>query len=189
MPTPGCRVHHDQADDERHGTDDFEIQQRQAAGLADLLHVFHAGDADDDGTEDHRRDDHLDQLDEAIAQRLHGFTGGRIEVAQRDTDDDGTQDLEIQGFVKGRFLRRHSAFSLNMDDRRSVETACHCRIVVRSGGCLLFVRENSPPGSAASISQSFRAGIVGNHIAFKEAANSFILHSAWQQDSLYSVLD
>ncbi len=32
--------------------------------------VRHAGDAGDDGQEDHRGDDHLDQLDEGVAQRL-----------------------------------------------------------------------------------------------------------------------
>ena len=57
--------------------DDLEVEQRQAAGLADLLHVLHAGDADHDGAEDDRRDDHLDQLDEAVAERLHRRAGLR----------------------------------------------------------------------------------------------------------------
>ena len=60
-----------EADDQRDRADDLEIEQRIAAGLADLLHVLHAGDADDDRAEDDRRDDHLDQLDEAVAERLH----------------------------------------------------------------------------------------------------------------------
>jgi hypothetical protein len=86
MPAPGCPdVDDDQADDQRDGADDLEVQDRQAAGLADLLHVFHAGDADDDGAEDDRRDDHLDQLDEAVAQRLHRRAGFGVEMTQQIT--------------------------------------------------------------------------------------------------------
>jgi hypothetical protein len=36
------------------GGEDLEVQQRQATGLADLLHVFHAGNAQHHGAEDDR---------------------------------------------------------------------------------------------------------------------------------------
>ena len=50
-----------------------------------LLQVAHAGDAGRDGQEDHRRDDHLDQLDEGVAQRLQRWrrSPGRNGRAQR----------------------------------------------------------------------------------------------------------
>ena len=99
----GARLHDvddDQADDQRDRADDLEVEQRQAAGLADLLHVLHAGDADDDGAEDDRRDDHLDQLDEAVAERLHRLAGLRAEVAEQDADDDRDDDLEVERLVE-----------------------------------------------------------------------------------------
>src|SRR6185369_16930144 len=65
------------------------------------LHVLHAGDADHHGAEDDRRDHHLDQLDEGVAQRLHRLAGGRPEVAEHHTDHDGHDDLEVQRPVKG----------------------------------------------------------------------------------------
>jgi hypothetical protein len=65
-----------------------------------LTTVLHAGDADDDRAEDDRGDDHLDQLDEAIAQRLHRRAGLRVEMPQQHTDDDGRDHLGIERFVK-----------------------------------------------------------------------------------------
>jgi hypothetical protein len=79
-------VHQHQADHQRNAADHLEVQQRQAAGLADLLHVFHAGDAHHHRAEDDGRDDHLDQLDEAVAQRLHrlaDFQGRSGQAARR----------------------------------------------------------------------------------------------------------
>ncbi len=45
------QVRRGEAEDQREGRDDLEVQQRLAADASDLLHVFHAGDAGDDGTE------------------------------------------------------------------------------------------------------------------------------------------
>src|SRR4051794_13089749 len=57
-------VYHDQADDQGEAGDELEIEQRFHTDAADLLHILHAGDTVHDGTEDDRRDEHLDQLDE-----------------------------------------------------------------------------------------------------------------------------
>ena len=65
------QIDDDQPDDQGHRGHDLEVDQRLDADPADLLHVLHAGDAVDDGAEDDRRDQHLDQLDERIAERLH----------------------------------------------------------------------------------------------------------------------
>src|SRR5215211_7168569 len=63
----------DQADNEGERCYDLEVEQRLEANAADLSHILHAGDAVHDGEEDDRRDDHLDHLDEAVAERLHGL--------------------------------------------------------------------------------------------------------------------
>jgi hypothetical protein len=102
-------VDHNQADDQRQGRDDFEVQQGIATGLADRLHALHPGDAADHGTEDDRGDDHLDQLDEAVAEWLELDRELRIEVADQNTDDDRDDHLEIQRFVQW-LTSRHCKF-------------------------------------------------------------------------------
>ncbi|MNC39186.1 hypothetical protein D3C75_878290 [compost metagenome] len=99
-------VDDDEADDQGDGGDDFKVQQRVAAGLADRLHALHAGDAADHGAEDDRGDDHLDQFDEAVTQGFEGNARFRVVVAEQDADGDGDQHLDIQGFVQ-RLTCRH----------------------------------------------------------------------------------
>ena len=96
-----------QAHEQRDGADDLEIQQRVASGLADLLHILHAGDADHHRAEDDRRNDHLDQLDEAVPERLHRSAGLGIEMSQKDADHDGDDDLKIQRLVERLACRSH----------------------------------------------------------------------------------
>ena len=93
-------IHDRQPDDQGDGTDNFEVEQRVAPGLANFFHVFHAGYADHDGTEYNRCDDHLDQLDEAVAQRFHRGPGFRVEVSEQHADDNRRDDLEIKRLVK-----------------------------------------------------------------------------------------
>src|SRR5205823_12606526 len=67
---------------------------------ADLLDVLHAGDTGDHRAEDHRGDDHLDQFDEAVSQRLHRGGQARIIDAQQDTDNNREQYLDIKDFIE-----------------------------------------------------------------------------------------
>ncbi len=97
------QVGDDQADRQREGRYDLEVDQGLAADEADLFHVLHAGDARDDGTKDHRGDDHLDQFDEAVSQRLHRGGDARIIYAQQDTENNRDQYLDIQDFIDGPF--------------------------------------------------------------------------------------
>ena len=95
-------LHHvpnDQADQQRDGGNHFKIEQRFAAHAAHLLHVLHPGDAGDHGAEDHQRDDHGDQADECVAQRLHGDRFCRADIAQSDSDHDREQHLRREAFV------------------------------------------------------------------------------------------
>jgi hypothetical protein len=71
MPTPGfMHIDDDQADDQGDGRQHLEIDQRFHPDPTDLLEVAHPGHADDHGPEDDRGQQHLDQLDEAVGQRL-----------------------------------------------------------------------------------------------------------------------
>ena len=85
-----------QPDHEGEGGDDLEIDERLEADASDLLQVFHAGDAVHDGAEDDRRDQHLDQLDEAVAERLHLLADLRIEMPEQDADDDRGDHLDVE---------------------------------------------------------------------------------------------
>jgi hypothetical protein len=62
--------------------------------------------ARDHSAEDDRRDHHLDELDEAVAERLDPVIGCKSgpQPADHDTKQDGEQHLDIKDFVPG--LRR-----------------------------------------------------------------------------------
>ncbi|MNV00484.1 hypothetical protein D3C71_906460 [compost metagenome] len=95
----GARLHHvrhHQADHQCQRGEEDEIDHRLGEDAAHGTQVGHAGDAGDDGQEDHRGDDHLHQLDEGITQRLERFGEGRLEVAEQHAQGDGQQHLEIQ---------------------------------------------------------------------------------------------
>jgi hypothetical protein len=91
----------DQADSERQGRDRFEIEQRLDADAADLLEVAHRADAMHHGAEDHRRDHHLDQRDEAVAKRLQCLAGVRKVMTDDDAERDGDQHLDVKDAVPG----------------------------------------------------------------------------------------
>ncbi len=55
---------------QRHRCQDLEIDHRLDADPTDFLQIAGAGDAVDHDTEDDRRDQHLDQLDETVAKRF-----------------------------------------------------------------------------------------------------------------------
>src|SRR6266542_395115 len=83
--TSTCSPLHDVDDDQadHHGDcgQDLEVDQRLQADPADHAQVVHGGDAVDDGAEDDRRDHHLHQSDEAVAQRFQIGTDRRPEPA------------------------------------------------------------------------------------------------------------
>jgi hypothetical protein len=106
---PGIHVHadaglkdidHDQANDQRKRGDDLEINQRLQPDAADLLQILHAGDAVHDGAEDDWGDEHLDQLDEPVAERLHCLAEMRVEMAEQDTEHDRGEHLHVEMCVK-----------------------------------------------------------------------------------------
>jgi len=54
-----------------------------------------------DGTENHRRDHHLDQCDEAVTERLQALAEIREKIADQDAERDRDQDLNIEDLVPG----------------------------------------------------------------------------------------
>lgn len=93
-----ARFHHvddHQTDHQRERRDDLEIDQRAHADATDLLHVAHLRDAEHHGAENDRREQHLDELDERIGERLErdGYVGEH-DPDER-TDGDADQYLDI----------------------------------------------------------------------------------------------
>ena len=93
--------------DQRNRADNLEVEQRVAAGLANLLHVLHAGNTDHDRAENDRRDHHLDQLDEAVAERSHFGSPLGPEISEEYANHDGDDDLEVQRAVQRLALLGH----------------------------------------------------------------------------------
>ena len=112
-------VDDDEADDQGHGRHHLEVEQGLEADAADLLHVLHAGDAVDDGAEDDRRDQHLDQRHERVAERLQLLAGLRGEVADQDADRDRAEHLDVEVPVPGPVVHRGGRYGRGGRHRRS----------------------------------------------------------------------
>ena len=91
-----------QADQQSDGGDDFKIEQSLSADAPHLLHVLHSGDPGDHRAEDHQSDDHGDQANERVAERLHGDRFGGADVAEDDRDRDAEQYLSREALIDRR---------------------------------------------------------------------------------------
>ena len=68
MPAPGCTtLAMTMPISRENALNTRKIQHRLDADPARLFHVIHSSDAGDDGAENNRPDQHLNQLDESIA--------------------------------------------------------------------------------------------------------------------------
>ena len=74
-------VDRDEADQQRHRRRHLEPDDGLQPDASHRLQVAHAGDADDEGREQQRRDDHLDHAQEGVGDRLDA----RADVRQRST--------------------------------------------------------------------------------------------------------
>jgi len=79
------------------------IDQRLDADAADFPCILDMRDAGNHGAEDDRRDHHLDQLDEAVAERLDPVIGRQIgpQPADQGAEHDPDQHLNIEYLVPG----------------------------------------------------------------------------------------
>ena len=84
--------------DRRH---DLEIDEGLDPHPADGLQVAVAGDADDEGGEDERGDDRLDEADEDDAQRPEGFTGLGKERSDEESEPHADEDVQRQAALFG----------------------------------------------------------------------------------------
>jgi hypothetical protein len=81
------------------------IDHRLAGDAADLVQVGDARDAGRHRQKDHRRDDHLDQADETVADRLERGAESGPEMADRRTERDRRQHLDVEMRVPSRAPR------------------------------------------------------------------------------------
>ena len=86
----------DQPDGQRHRRHRQEVAEGQAADLADLGGLPDRADAQHDRAEDDRADHHLDQVDEAGAERLELLADVGGDEADHDAGEHGDDDGEIQ---------------------------------------------------------------------------------------------
>ena len=88
-------------DHQREGRNDLEIEQRLDADAADLPGILDVRNARYHRAEDDRRDHHLDQLDEAVTERLDPVVGcnTRPKPADQGAKHDRNQHLNIKNLV------------------------------------------------------------------------------------------
>ena len=109
-----ARTHYvsdDQPDYKGECRNDLEIDQGFDADAADFLGILDMRDSGNHRAEDNRRDHHLDQLNEAVAERLDPIVRciGRRKPAEKRAEHDRNQHLNIEnpvpGFCCGRWHR------------------------------------------------------------------------------------
>ena len=115
-------VHRDQADHERERRDDLEVDDGAQAHAADDLHVAGAGDAGDQRREDQRRDDHLDQAQEELAEGPE--VGGRRGVVLADDPADDDADRQADENLLG---ERQAAAPCPIREDEDACQSCPCR--------------------------------------------------------------
>ncbi len=82
---PGLEhIHGGQRQHQRQRGDGFEVDQRLQGDAPDPAHVVHGRHTVHHGAEDHRRDEHADQRNEGVPQRLHVGPQLRPPMAERD---------------------------------------------------------------------------------------------------------
>ena len=100
---PGARLHEladQQAEGEREGGQDLEVDDPLEADPPHPLQIAHLGDARHHRREDDRGDEHLDELDEPVAERLHRRAERRVEKPEEGPEGDRHQDLKIKAAQK-----------------------------------------------------------------------------------------
>ena len=89
------KMHNNQADKKSKSGNYFKIQQSFTAHTAHSLEAVHACNTHNDSAENHRRNDHLDKIDECIAKglELNGNVGR--DKAKRNTQGNTYEHFEI----------------------------------------------------------------------------------------------
>ena len=87
------KMHDNQADKKSKSGDYFKIQQCLTAHTAHSLEAVHACNAHNDRAENHRRNDHLDKIDECIAKGFELNGNIRRDKAKRNTESNAQKEL------------------------------------------------------------------------------------------------
>ena len=114
-------LHHEyrgEPDHQRQDGEHVEQRHRLHQRLADLLAVVQARDAEHDRAEDDRRDHHLDELDEAVAERLERRAEVGPVVPDGDAEREPDEDLEVQRPIELGKLHDSSFESSGLDGKR-----------------------------------------------------------------------
>lgn len=90
-----------QSDGQRQRRHRLEIEQSLETDPADLLEIAHRTDTAHDCAEDNRGDHHLDQRDEAVAERPECNTDMWKVMTNEGAGGDGKQNLNIENSVPG----------------------------------------------------------------------------------------
>ena len=101
-----ARVHevaNNKADEQCGSGNNLEVEQRLATHAANFFHVLHAGDAGDHRAKNDQRNDHGDEANETISERLHGDGFGGTQTAERYRENNGDEDLDPQICVERLF--------------------------------------------------------------------------------------
>ena len=84
-PAPGLpQIDGDKPDNQSDRRQHLEIDDRFESDAPDPRHIRHARDAVNHRAKDDWRDQHADQLDEGVSERLHAHAEAWIELAQKD---------------------------------------------------------------------------------------------------------
>ena len=133
-------VDEEEPDDQCQRCNDFEVDECFDRDPADPFQVFHPHDPVHDRAEDDRRDQHPDDFDEGVAQRLHAHGKPRIEVAEQDAGENRGPDLEVQVPVESHGViypanTIPSSISVAVEDARQGTTrSCRLAPPSRSAG-------------------------------------------------------
>ncbi|MOA26817.1 hypothetical protein D3C78_1476430 [compost metagenome] len=101
-----CAESKDQTDDQGDGGEYFEVDDRLEADAPDLLEIAGTGDTTDHHAEHDQADEHLDQLDKAVAEgfelcRIFG-KGKPADDAEHQSEDNLKEDRPRAPFEHGR---------------------------------------------------------------------------------------
>ncbi len=93
-------VDNDEADDESQRGNNFKIEKRFEADATDFLEITHLRNADHDGAEDDRCEQHANQFDECVGERFEIVTGSGEKATDGNAKDEAEKHLEIKVSIK-----------------------------------------------------------------------------------------
>jgi len=87
-------IHHGEADRQRGGRGDLEVNDRLESHAPNLFQAPRARDSDHDGRENKWCDDRFDQAEKNVAQKVNRVSPIRAQPADESADDQPNEDLD-----------------------------------------------------------------------------------------------